>query len=442
MLKNNKQMALFKDIFGKKVQIDFNGGKTTSDAGMLILAKIASNLSIFEKLSYCFIDRRHPGYILHSLINLFKQRIFQICAHYEDCNDSDFMRYDPTIKLLCNRLPESGDDLASQPTMSRLENSPSRKDLYRMGEAFIELFIDSYKKPPKSIILDFDETEDTVYGHQQLSLFNKYYKSDCYLPLHIYEGNSGKLICAILRPGRRPSGKETVMYLKRIVSRLRTVWPDVNILFRADSNYSGPDVYQYCDDHNIKFAIGLTPRAPIWRKAQETIDRANATTVGEKCVKIYGEFRHQAKTWTRPLRIIAKVEKSKDQQKVRFIVTSCTNKKAKTVCESIYEQRGKAELYIKDHKRHLASDRTSCSSFEANQFRLFMHSAAYVLLHTLREIALKKTEFANVQFNTIQIKLFKIGARVKEMKTKVKIQFSSSYPYQNTYRFIWQLANQ
>lgn len=440
MAKYNKQLALFKEISRKKVEIDFNGGTLTSDAGLLILAKVASRLGIFNKLADCITDHRHSSYTKHSIYDLFRQRIFQICAHYEDANDSDHLRHDPTMKLLCDRLPESDADLASQPTISRFENSPNRQDLYRIGQMFVELFIQSYQKPPRSIILDLDETEDTVHGEQQLSLFNNYYRSDCYLPLHIYEGNSGKLISAILRPGRRPSGKEVAMYLKRLIPRLRTAWPKVRILLRADANYCTPEVFDLCYKYKIQFILGLTPRSPQWEKAQPTINRAERLLKKSQWVKTYGQFNHQAKTWSRPVRIIVKVEKSEHQQSVRFIATNLKQNDCRRLYQSVYCGRGRAEGFIKEHKLHLASDRTSCSTFEANQLRLFLHSAAYVILQDFRASLLKGSEYAHAQFNTIQLKLFKISARIKEMRTKVKIHFCSTYPDQRLYRLAWNSA--
>lgn len=236
MTKFTKQLLLFKDISGKKVQADFDGGEISSDAGLLFLREVERQSGAIGCISGVLRDRRHPSYITHPLVELLKQRVFQIISGYEDANDCDGLRRDPIVKMACERLPLSEDDLGSQPTMCRFENAPSRTDLYRIGEAFVDMFIDSYKKAPRGIILDLDDTDDETHGHQQLPLFNAFHDMYCYMPMHIYEGKSGKLVAAILRPGKRPSGKEIVSILKRIVGKIRQAWPEVGIIIRGDSH--------------------------------------------------------------------------------------------------------------------------------------------------------------------------------------------------------------
>jgi len=209
-----KQLLLFKGISGKKIEADFNGGEISSDAGLLFLREVEERIGLISKMADSLRDRRHPGYVQHQLLELFRQRIFQIAGGYEDGNDSNELREDPIMKIACERLPE-GEPLASQPTISRFENSLSRTDLYRIAKVFLDVFIESYEEPPEALILDIDDTDDRTYGHQQLSLFNAYHGDYCYLPIHIYEGQSGRLITTVLRPGRRPSGKQIVSILKR-----------------------------------------------------------------------------------------------------------------------------------------------------------------------------------------------------------------------------------
>ena len=209
-----KQLLLFKGISGKKIEADFNGGEISSDAGLLFLREVEERIGLISKMADSLRDRRHPGYVQHQLLELFRQRIFQIAGGYEDGNDSNELREDPIMKIACERLPE-GEPLASQPTISRFENSLSRTDLYRIAKVFLDVFIESYEEPPEALILDIDDPDDRTYGHQQLSLFNAYHGDYCYLPIHIYEGQSGRLITTVLRPGRRPSGKQIVSILKR-----------------------------------------------------------------------------------------------------------------------------------------------------------------------------------------------------------------------------------
>ena len=210
MEKYTKQMHLFKDISGKKVAVDFDGGEITSDAGLLFLRETEAHIGIISRIAAVMRDRRHPGYVAHEVLPLLKQRVFQIASGYEDCNDSDDLRTDALMKLSCEKLPLSGSPLASQPTMSRFENTPSATTLYRIARVFVDAFIESYKTPPDGIIVDIDDTGDPVHGSQQLALFNAYHDAYCYMPIHIYEGRSGRLITTILRPGKRPGGKEIV----------------------------------------------------------------------------------------------------------------------------------------------------------------------------------------------------------------------------------------
>ena len=223
MSKYSTSPLLFSPISHKKVEADFDGGEITSNAGALLLRETEKQVGIISAMSAAVRDTRDLRYIDHSISDIITQRVNQIACGYEDANDSDSLRSDPALKISANRLPISGLDLASQPTVSRLENAVRRADLVRMGYALADNFIASYATPPEIIILDFDDTEDETHGQQQLTLFNKYYDSHCYLPLHVYEGISGKLITSILRPGKRPTGFQVVAVLKRIVRKIRPV---------------------------------------------------------------------------------------------------------------------------------------------------------------------------------------------------------------------------
>lgn len=434
MKKSTKQLILFKESFGKKVEVDFNGGEVTSDAGLLFLRESESQIGVINKIATVLHDKRHPSYVKHHIVQLLTQRVFQIASGYEDGNDSDDLRDDPILKMSCDKE----EALASQPTMCRFENAPTRSALYRIAQVLVDVFIASYDKAPQGIVLDIDDTDDPTYGHQQLSLFNAYHDCYCYMPLHIYEGKSGKLITTILRPGKRASGKEIVSILKRVVKRIRAAWPHVGILLRGDSYYSSPAVYDFCREHDIKYAIGFKPYKPLMNKAQELINKSRELyEFTKRPVKLYGECTYQAGSWSSPARIIYKSEYNHQGSNLRFIVTNLVHANRKFIYETIYCGRGAMELMIKEHKNHLISDRTSCSSFEANQFRLFLHSIAYVLVHSFRERHLKNTELARAQFNTIRLKILKIGARVRHLSTKIKIHLPSSYPMKEEFWKIW-----
>jgi len=428
MLKNTKQIPLFKDIFQKSVEMDFNGGDISSDCGLILLRQIESEINVIKQIVDILPDDRHPSYVRHVLSQLVSQRVYQICAGYEDGNDCNAMKSDPIFKMLCGKKPQTDDPLASQPTMSRFENSLSRSDLYRIAISILDHFIESYKKPPKAIILDFDDTDDPTHGAQQLSLFNGYYDEYCYQPMHIYEGKSGKLVATILRPGKRPSGDEIVSILKRLVARIRKAWPEVQIVVRGDSHYSSAQMYEYCEAHNVKYLLGFKATKPLQKMIEDTLQRAiELYHYHDHPVKIYNEFQYQAAKWLQPHRVIVKVEYNDKGSNVRCIITNLTARR-KMIYETAYCGRGAMELMIKEHKNHLASDRLSCTDFGANQFRLFLHSIAYVLMHAFREKMLKSTAYATAQFDTIRLKFLKVGARIIELKTKIKIHVAGSYP--------------
>jgi hypothetical protein len=433
-----KQMLLFKDISGKEVQADFEGGEVSSDGGLLFLREVEKRVGVIRRMADVLQDCRHPGYVKHEIKELLQQRVYQITCGYEDADDSDELRNDPILKMACERLPISDSPLASQPTMSRFENGISRTDLYRIADVFLEIFIDSYESAPEGIILDIDDTDDETHGHQQLSLFNGYHDSYCYMPIHIYEGKSGRLVTTVLRPGKRPTGKEIFSILKRVVKRIRESWPEVGILLRGDSHYSCPEVYEFCKEQDIKFALGFKFYPPLQEKVESLIEEAKRRFALEKQpVTIFGECFYRAESWEEAQRVIVKVEYSALGLNVRFIVTNLEHWNRRFIYQTAYCGRGRMELLIKEHKNHLFSDRTSCSRFEANQFRLFLHSIAYVLLHTFRRFYLKGSEWAYAQFDTIRLKLIKIGARVRQLATKIKVHLPSSFPFKEELQRIW-----
>jgi len=428
MSKSSQDSLHFSSISSKEVRADFTGGQMTSDAGVLLLRETEKKVGIINGLSQVIRDERHQSYIKHPLKGLLSQRVFQIACGYEDANDSNDLRVDPAIKAACGKLP-SEEELASQPTFSRLENSIRKTDLYRIAEIFVENFIASYEKAPEAIILDLDDTDDPTHGSQQLQIFNGYFDEYCFMPLHIYEGISGKLVTTILRPGKRPNGKEVVSIIKRIIKRIRQAWPKVGILLRGDSHFASPKVFTWCEKNNVHYIFGLTRNSILKTKAEPILEKARRaySNNGGK-VRIFRNLQYQASTWHRKIRVILKAEITEQGENPRFIVTSLETHKPSLIYETVYCSRGQMENFIKDHKLALNSDRTSCHSFSANSFRLFLHSAAYVLMHALRDKTLAGTELAKAQFDTIRLRVLKIGAEVRELKTKLIFRLPSSYP--------------
>lgn len=415
------------DLFpvqGKNIELSFSGERISSDGGLLLLRELDSQLNLLSSASNCLHDGRDQRYIDHSVKELLTQRVFQIAAGYEDCNDCDDLRSDMIFKLCAGRLPQSDNDLASQPTMSRLENAVTKTDLLRLGKCLIDMFINSYSKAPSVIILDCDDTNNDTYGQQELALFNNYYNEYCYMPLHIYEGLSGKLITTILKPGRRNKQANVARLLKKLIKHLRLQWPDTKIIVRGDSHFASQDFMDWTlNQPKVGFITGLAGNAKLHELAKVTSESAEREFKQyQKPVKRYHSFMYKAGSWESYQRVIVKVEVSFMGTNIRYIVTNMNDFRARDLYEKGYCARGSAELRIKDHKLYLKSDRSSCSKFTANQFRLFLHSMAYILIHTLQKEVLKGSEYANATMKTIQLKIIKTAAWVKEMKTKIKIE--------------------
>jgi hypothetical protein len=421
-------------VSGRPVRVAFDGGRLTSDAGVLLLAEIERKLRIAERLACCLADRRDPERVRHSLAEMIRFRTLLIAAGYADANDCDALRGDPAFKLAVGRLPESGTDLCSQPTISRLENLPGPTALKRMMAAMVELFCDSFDQVPRRIVLDIDDTEDRVHGQQQLSLFHAYYDSRCFLPIHIYEATSGKPVAVILRPGKTPDGAEVALVLRHVVRAIRARWPRVEILIRGDSHYARHEAMAWLERNRVGYVFGLAGNKVLLANTADLAEDAAMARVGGEAGKArrFADLRYAARSWSVERRVIARVEASPQGSDSRFVVTNLAGA-PRWLYEAVYCARGQAENLIKAHKLHLASDRTSCSKATANQFRLIVHTAAYWLLHTLKGLAPKTSFWRDAQLDTVRLALIKVAARVSEMVTRVKISLPSSYPYRQSW---------
>jgi hypothetical protein len=359
------------------------------------------------------------------------QRVYQIACGYPEAVASNWLRNDAAIKCSCDQLPFSDDALAGQSTMSRLENSASRTDIYRMTMAMVDIFLDSFSKKPRRLVLDLDETCDATHGAQQQSLFQGFYWTMCYLPLHIYESTTGRLVTTILRPGKTPSGKEIAAILNRLIERIRTRWPHVEIIIRGDSHYGKPEAYEVCEAHGVYYLFGLGTGPKIRDMALESWWKLLAENIGD--YRAFTEIQYQAQTWNKGRRILVRVDAKAGDVDLRFVVTNMPQKNPKYLYDKLYCQRGRAENLIKDHKNGLRSDLTSCSSFTANCFRLLLHSAAYVLMHHLREHTLRGTVLAGAMFDTLRLKLLKVGARIIQRSKVIRFHLPTTYVYQQTF---------
>jgi len=422
----------------KKVEVKFTMEETSNDGGLLLLREVENQVGLIGGMANCIKDERHQSYIEHGIGSMLCQRIMQIAAGYEDGNDCNTLRDDGVLKICANQEKA----LAAQPTISRFENKVNSKELYKIAHLFVDQFIASYDSEPEIVILDPDDTSSLTYGQQELTLFNNYYGGYCFMPLHIYEGFSGKLITTILKPGRRSKSLDVFSILKRIITYLRKQWPNTMIVLRGDSHFCSKELMDWSQGQTrVEFITGLTGNPVLNKYAKTTIKstRREYKMYG-KAVKRYHSFQYKAGAWTYPERVVVKVEASSKGTNIRYIVSSLGKVREKALYEQGYCARGAAELRIKDHKTYLLSDRMSCKSFKANQFRLFLHSAAYVLIHSLQHQMLKGTEFCKATMKTIQLKIIKTAARVKIMKTKVIVElpvdFYSKWAYEKCFKIL------
>ena len=413
------------DFVKKPVEVSFVLEKTSNEGGLLLLNEVDRQIDLIGKLSECIKDSRHQGYVRHTYDSMFRQRIMQIAAGYEDGNDCNYLKNDGILKI-CS---QSENLLASQPTMCRLENQPQTTELYKMAKVFVDNFIASYTNAPGFIILDCDDTSALVYGQQELALFNTYYGDHCFMPLHIYEGMSGKLVTTILKPGRRSKSINVFAIMKKLINYLHQHWPGTLIILRGDGHFCSREFMDWChNDQTTGFITGIAGNKTLNQLAKVTIESAQREFKQYgKPVKRYHSFEYKAGSWEHSQRIVIKVEANSMGTNVRYITSNLKKVRAKALYETGYCARGSAELRIKEHKTYLLSDRMSCNSFLANQFRLFLHSAAYVLIHTLQTEILKGTEYCNATMKTIQLKIIKVAARVNFMKTKVKIELPCEF---------------
>lgn len=412
------------------LQASFDGGRLTSDGGLPWLEQAENVLGLCTAFAAAIPDWRR-GPVRHRLETLVRQRVFQIACGYEDQDDADCLRTDPLLKLVCGRLPESDPDLASQPTLSRLENAVDRRACYRLAVALGELYLRERERDgiPTHIVLDLDGTDDPTHGQQEGSADHGYYRQHIYHPLLIFDGVTGQLITAILRAGNTHGSTGVVAVLKRVVRALRIRWPQVTIELRMDSGGAVPAIYEFCEHEGIGYTIGLIPNprltalaAPLVAEAQRQSTTSEATKI-----RLVGETVYQADSWPHPRRVVIKAEALPKGPNTRFVIT--TRPDPPETLYDWYVDRGEGEGWIKDLKVACLADRLSDHRFFANQFRLLLHAAAYWLLDTLRRW-LGTMRVARMQLDTLRLRVLKIGGRVWQHTDRVRLRLASSHPGQ------------
>ena len=423
-------------VGGKTIVAKFDAGLLSSDGGVLMLREVEQRLRVADRMAACIEDPRAPDQITHSLADIIRFRLLMIAAGYEDGNDASSLRDDPMFKIALDLTP-SDRELCSQSTISRLENLPDARALLRMGRAMVDLYCESFHQVPKRITLDIDDTFDAVHGGQQLRLFNAHYDEYGFQPIIVFDGE-GRFVTAVLRPAKRPGGKEIRAFLRRLLRAIRANWPKTEILLRADSHYCCPEVLDWCRANRIDYILGVAPTSTLQRHIEslEASTKARfAAAPKEGKARRFKEFYDGAASWSRVERVIARVEVGAEGPDTRFIVTNLKQCNARVLYEDIYCRRGQAENHIKSWKTHLAADRTSCTKAAANQLRLFLHAGSYWLMWGLRVSMPKRSMWRVAQFDTLRLRLIKIAARVVEMKTMLRVHLPTSCPGQNILRF-------
>jgi len=426
MTKCYQEKIEFPSCKRRKVEVSFTGGDITSDGGSLLLREADRYLKLTSQVSREIIDTRDSKK-RHSMLSMLRQRIYGLCLGYSDLNDHDTLRHDIGLQTAVERE----DALASSPTLCRFENKTDKEASWAINRIMVEVFLRSFKKPPKEIVLDFDATDDAVHGKQEGRFFHGYYDHYCFLPLYVFCGD--QLLVSYLRPSKIDAAKHSLAILSLLVKRIHQEWPKTEIIFRADSGFCRWRLLLWCDRNNVKYIVGIARNAVLERLSQGAMDEAykEYQKTGKK-VRHFSDVYYAAKTWDKKRRVLVKSEITQQGKNPRFVVTNLSEEAA-TLYDKLYVMRGDAENRIKEQQLYLFADRTSCHKWWANQFRLLLSSLAYVLLESIRRLALKGTELAKAQCQTIRLKLLKIGAVVLKNTRRIYFKLSSAYPYQNLF---------
>jgi hypothetical protein len=442
-----KQGVLFKGLSKKVVVARFDQEHASSDGGAVLLKACDERLGISAAIAACFRDGRQQGKVDHSYREIFQQRMFGIACGYADGNDAARIADDPVFKLLAGRDPITGTALASQPTLSRFENAVGSGDLLRMSEALADVVIKRHrrrKRKVKRITIDLDPTHDATHGGQQLSFFNGLYDSWCYLPLAGFvtfdDEPDQYLFCCVLRAGNSVAKDGCLSILKRLLPRLRKAFPKARFRIRLDAGFTGPELYEFFEAQRLEYVVGMGKNKVLQRLAEPLMaPLRDALEAGEDLTPCFGECRYAAGSWNRKRRVIIKADIAlhpgrQPKDNPRFIVTNLKTT-PKFIYEKVYCARGDIENRIKELKDGLEIDRTSCSSFKANQFRMLMTVAAYVLMQELR-LQARRTGCARAQVNTLRLRLLKLGAWIESSVRRIVLHLPMSAPYADEWRHI------
>ena len=414
------------------IRADFSGGQITSDAGLLPLRAFDQRHYLTRDWATCLSDLRQDDRVSHGALALLRQRIYQIVAGYEDANDADRLRHDPLLQIVADR--KLGEALGSQPTLSRWENSPSARDLVRLNDALLEIFLRLCAEQVRrrgEILLDIDSTDDPTHGRQQLSFFNGAYNQHMYHPMLVFERHTGCLLSVRLRPGNASSHARILPMLARLIPRLQAAFPGVKIKLRGDAGFALPLLYDFCEFFGLQYALGIPANCAFQRRAeplQKRLHRRYRRT--QLPQRGFSSFRHRARSWSRQRRLCYKAEHTANGTNLRFVITNCPGRAAQAF--AWYNDRGECENRIEEFKNGFRADRLSCHRFLANAFRLLLHGFAYNLVNLFR-LQLPPA-WRSAQIETLRARLFKLGARVRQTARCIRIHLASGWPWQSSFR--------
>ncbi|MDB2673933.1 IS1380 family transposase [Akkermansiaceae bacterium] len=420
----------FSSCQGRKVQADFKGGNVSSDGGVLLLREVDKKLNLLSRAAKLFKDDRDQHKVVHTQDSQLKQRVFALAQGHEDLNDHDHLRHD----ILLQTVAQKASALASAPTLCRMEQRADRHSAMRLTHLLIDLFVESHTAPPSELILDFDATDDLIHGRQQGSAYNHYYRGYCFLPLYVFCGSHP--LCALLRPSNTDGARGAWAILKILVKRLRKAWPQVKIIFRADSGFCRWRMLRWCENNNVHYLVGLARNNRVTGLLQPTLDQAEISfqSSGKK-QRLFTWLHYQAGTWDRARFVIGKAEHTAKGSNPRYLVTNLRGD-ARALYDKVYCPRGDMENRIKEQQLDLFADRTSCHRWWPNQHRLIMSTLAYVLMDGLRRLGLKGTDWMRKQSGTIRAQLLKIGAVVIRNTRRIKVHLSSSHPARDIFEAV------
>jgi len=444
MTECNQKVFSFAAHFSRRVEAGFTAGQVSSDGGALLLREVERRINLLGRLAGCFGDGRDQDLVEHKLSEMLSQRIYGLALGYEDLNDHEQLRSDPLLGLLSGKR-KLDEPLAGKSTLNRLELIGRSKRYHKISFAaeaidrlLVDLLIESHAAPPAEIVLDLDATDIPLYGHQPERFFHGYYDSYCYLPLYIFAGD--QLLCARLRPANQDAAAGSVDEVGRIIEQLRARWPEVKIVLRADSGFCREALMSWCEQNSVDYLFGLQRNQRLRRIIGAQMHQAHTLHQSTgKAARVFAEFDYRThKSWSRSRRVVAKAEHLDKGENPRFVVTSIGADKwaAQDLYERFYCARGEMENRIKE-QMCLFADRLSTDEMKGNQLRLYFSALAYTLVEALRRLALKGTEWAQAQVDTIRLKLFKIGAIVRISARRVRLQLSSAYPWKHIYEQVF-----